>query len=116
MEAGMPLKISPRYADRLVFQSDGLTVFMPKGKSVTVKRPGGPGVKNQFLLAHSRFFTGQLVNASIKRSGFQKIFNSGMAKALKLPTNIRKVQYKFNPNMIRSEADASLRSAFGGAL
>jgi hypothetical protein len=116
MEAGNPLKISPRYAERLVFESDGITVFMPKGKSVTVKRPGGYGVKNQFMLAHSRFFTGQLVNASIKRSGFQRIFNAGMAKALSLPTGIRKVQYRFNPNTIRSQADASLKAAFGGAL
>ena len=116
MEAGVPLKISPKNATRLVFESDGETVFMPKGASVVVKRPGGPGVKNQYFLAHSRFFTGQLVNQSIKRSGFQRIFNAGMAKALNIPSNIKKVQYRFNPNLIRSQADASLQSAFGGAL
>jgi hypothetical protein len=116
MEAGMPLKISPKNASRLVFDFNGETVFMPKGASVLVKRPGGPGVKNQYFLAHSRFFTGQLVNQSIKRSGFQRIFNAGMAKALNIPSNIKKVQYRFNPNLIRSQADASLQSAFGGAL
>jgi len=116
MEAGMPLKISPKYADRLVFEFNGMTTFMPKGQSVVVKRPGGPGVKNQFMLAHSRFFTGQLVNSSIKKSGFQRIFNAGMVKALQLPTGIKRVQYKFNPNTIRSQADAALSSAFGGAL
>jgi hypothetical protein len=116
MEAGMPLKISPKNATRLVFESDGETVFMPKGASVMVKRPGGPGVKNQYFLAHSRFFTGQLVNQSIKRSGFQRIFNAGVAKALRLPTGIKKVQYKFSPNLIRNQADASLAAAFGGAL
>jgi hypothetical protein len=116
MEAGMPLKISPKNATRLVFESDGETVFMPKGASVMVKRPGGPGVKNQYFLAHSRFFTGQLVNQSIKRSGFQRIFNAGMAKALSLPSGIKKVQYKFSPNVIRNQADAALATAFGGAL
>ena len=116
MEMGQPLTISPKYADRLVFEVNGATVFMPKGKSVTVKRPGGPGVKNQFSLAHSRFFSGQLVNNSIKKSGIQRIFGAGMAKALRLPTNIKRVQYSFSPNLIRSQADASLASAFGGAL
>lgn len=116
MEAGNPLKISPRYAERLVFESDGITVFMPKGKSVIVKRPGGYGVKNQFMLVHSRFFTGNLVNASIKKSGFQKLFNAGMAKALNLPTGIKKVQYKFSPNVIRNQADSALSAAFGGVL
>jgi hypothetical protein len=116
MEAGMPLVISPRAAERLVFEMNGMTVFMPKGASVTVKRPGGPGVKNQFGLAYSIFFSGQLVSSSIKKSGFQKIFNSGMTKALKLPANIKTVQYKFSPNSIKLQADANLAAAFGGAL
>ena len=116
MEAGMPVVISPRSSERLVFESDGITVFMPKGASVTVKRPGGSGVKNQFGLAYSIFFSGQLVSSSIKKSGFQKIFNSGVTKALKLPPNIKTVQYKFSANSIKLQADASLVAAFGGAL
>lgn len=116
MEAGRPVVIAPRHSERLVFESDGITVFMPKGASVTVKRPGGSGVKNQFGLAYSIFFSGQLVNASIKKSGFQKIFNSGITKALKLPPNIKTVQYKFSANSIKLQADASLAAAFGGAL
>lgn len=39
MEEGMPIVIRPRSAERLVFELDGATVFMPKGSSVTVKRP-----------------------------------------------------------------------------
>ena len=116
IEEGRPLKVSPKYSDRLVFESDGITVFMPKGKSVTINRPGGKSATNQFSLAHGRFFSTQLVNNSIKRSGIQRIFSAGMAKALRLPTNIKKVQYSFNPNLIRSQADASLASSFGGAL
>ena len=116
MEAGMPVVIRPRAAERLVFESNGITVFMPKGASVTVRRPGGSGARNQFGLAYSIFFSGQLVSSSIKKSGFQRIFNSGMTKALKLPANIKTVQYKFSPNSIKLQADANLAAAFGGAL
>jgi len=116
MEAGMPLTIRPRHSERLVFESNGITVFMPKGAAVTVKRPGGAKVKNQFTLAYSQFFSGNLVNESIKRSGFQRIFTAASSKALKIPANIRKVQYSFSPNTIRSQADSAVIQAFGGAL
>jgi hypothetical protein len=116
MEAGKPLVIRPKNAERLVFEYDGETVFMPKGKSVTVKRPGGSAATNQFALAHSRFFSGKLINDSIKRSGFQRIFNSSMTKALRVPSNIKKVQYSFSPNLIRSQADSALIASFGGAM
>jgi len=116
MEAGMPLKIAPRHSERLVFESNGYTVFMPKGASVVVKRPGGPGVKNQFMLHHSIFFRGQLVNQAIKKSGFQNLFNKSIAKALSLPGNIKKVSYKFSPNTVRNQAEAGLTMAFGGAV
>jgi hypothetical protein len=116
MEEGRSLVISPKHSERLVFEADGETVFMPIGKSVTVKRPGGTAARNQFSLAHGRFFSGQLVNNSIKKSGFQQMFNRSMAKALSLPSNIKKVQYSFSPNIIRGQADASLAAAFGGVL
>lgn len=116
IEAGRPLTIRPKHSSRLVFEMDGITTFMPKGKSVTVRRPGGAAARNQFMLAHGRFFSGQLVNTSIKNSGFQRIFGSKMAKALRIPSNIKKVQYKFSANTIRSQADAALSQAFGGSL
>ena len=116
MEEGMPLVIRPRSAERLVFEMDGATVFMPKGSSVTVKRPGGKAATNQFSLTYGRFFGGQLVNYSIKSSGFQRIFNAKIAKALDVPINIKKVQYSFSAGKIRMQADAALSSSFGGAL
>jgi len=116
MEAGMPIVIRPRSAERLVFEMDGETVFMPKGTSVTVKKPGGAQASHQFSLSYGRFFGGQLVNASIKSSGLQRIFNSKMVKALGVPMSIRKVQYSFSPGKIRAQADASLHAAFGGSL
>lgn len=111
MEEGNGLTISPRSAERLVFESDGLTVFMPKGQSVFVKRPGGTSVKNSFGLQYSRFFSGQLVNQSIKKSGFQKIFGATASKALGLPMDIKKVKYTFSPNTVRAQANASVESA-----
>lgn len=116
MEKGLPLTIRPKNAQRLVFEYNGDTVFMPAGAAVTVKRPGGAAARNQFSLAHSRFFSGQLVNSSIKRSGFQKLFNSSLTKALRVPANIKKVQYTFSANTVRSQADASLVASFGGAM
>ena len=116
MEKGNPLVIRPKSADRLVFEIDGETVFMPKGAAVTVRRPGGSAATNQFSLAHSRFFSGRLVNESIKRSGFQRIFNSSMTKALRVPSNIKKVQYTFSANTIRSQADSALALSFGGVM
>jgi hypothetical protein len=116
MEQGMPVVIRPRSAERLVFELDGRAVFMPKGTSVIVKRPGGKSATNQFSLSFGRFFGGQLVNASIKSSGFQRLFNSRMTKALSIPVNIRKVQYSFSPGRIRAQADLALSTSFGGVL
>ena len=116
METGMPIVIRPRSAERLVFELDGETVFMPKGTSVTVKRPGGAQSTHQFSLSYGRYFGGQLVNSSIKASGLQRIFNSRMTRALGVPMNIKKVQYSFTAGKIRREADASLSAAFGGSL
>ena len=116
MEAGMPLVISPRHSERLVFEMNGITVFMPKEASVTVRRPGGSKAKNQFYLAYAQFFKSNLVNESIKKSGFQRIFNVASSKALKIPSSIKKVQYSFSPNTVRSEADLAAATAFGGAM
>lgn len=113
MEAGMPVKIAPRFSERLVFESNGYTVYMPKGASVEVRRPGGPGVKNAFQMAYSHFFKGNLVNESIKRSGFQSLFNSSISKALNLPADIRRVKYTFSPNAITMQAKAAVTTAFG---
>lgn len=116
MEAGNPVTIRPRNADRLIFEYEGSMVYMPKGKSVTVRRPGGSAATNQFVLAYARFFNGQLVNNSIKRSGFQNIFRSSLGKALKLPGDIKTVKYSFSPNTVRLQAESAVTLGFvGGA-
>ena len=116
MESGMPVTISPRSSKRLVFEISGEVVFMPEGATVTVRSPGGKAASHQYRILHTRFFTGQLVKESIKRSNFTQLFGGSMAKALRVPAGIKKVQYSFSPNTIKNEADAALSSAFGGVL
>lgn len=116
MESGMPVTISPRSSKRLVFEIDGEVVFMPEGASVVVRSPGGKAVKNQFTIAYARFFSSDMASLSIKKSGFTRLFGSAMTKALAIPTGIKKVQYSFSPNAIRSQADVALTQAFGGAM
>jgi len=116
MEAGMPVKIIPKTSKRLVFQSGGSTVFMPIGASVTVRRPGGGKATGRFQIAFAQFFTGQLVNSSIKNSGFQKLFNTSMSKAMQLPSDVKRVKYSFSANSLDMQAEAAIAAAFGGAL
>jgi hypothetical protein len=115
MEAGMPLIIRPRAAERLVFEIDGIVIRMPKGASVTVNKPGGGKATSRFKIAYSQFFTSNLVNLSIKKSGFQKMFNSDLAKASKLPSDIKRVKYSFSPNTLNMQAESAISAAFGGA-
>jgi hypothetical protein len=112
MEEGKTVVISPRFSERLVFDVNGYTVFMPKGESVTVRKPGGAGTKNSFFSAYKYFFTGQLVNMSIKKSGFQKLFNSSLSRALGVPAQVRSVKYSFSPNQLANEAEAATSAAF----
>lgn len=114
MENGKTVIIAPKYSERLVFDINGYTVFMPKGQSVTITKPGGVATKNSFLTSYKYFFTGQLVNLSIKRSGFQQLFNSKMSRALPVPIQIKRIHYKYSPNSIANDADAALIAAFAG--
>lgn len=116
MEEGKPITISPKASKRLVFEVNGYTVFMPKGASVVVRRPGGTATTSSFKMAYQYFFKSNLVNLSIKKSGFQNVFNGAMSKALGVPSSIRRVQYSFLPNAVRSQADTALASAFGGSM
>ena len=116
MESGEPVIIKPKYSERLVFDVSGYTVFMPKGAEVTVSKPGGAGVKNSFAVGFNYFFKSNLVSSSIKKSGFQTLFSASIAKALKTPSNLKKVQYSFSTNTIDLQAEQALTSAFGGGV
>ena len=116
MESGIPVKIAPKASKRLVFEVDGDVVFMPIGASVTVQNPGGKLVKQQFRSAYSRYFNSNLVSESFKKSGFTRLFQDGIAKALKAPASIKTIKYAFSPNTINLEANAALENSFGGVL
>ena len=116
MELGNPIVISPKNAKRIVFEGSAGTVFMPIGKSVTVKRPGGSKTKNSFTLQYSRWFSGQLVNEAIKKSGFFEAFQGSMKKALAVPGSLKQFKYSFSPASVRNEADAAFERHFGGAM
>ncbi len=112
MEEGKTVVIRPRFSERLVFDVDGYTIFMPKGESVTVRKPGGAATKNAFFAQYRYFFTGQLVNMSIKKSGFQRLFNSSLSRALGVPAQVKSVKYSFSPNQLASEAEAATSAEF----
>jgi hypothetical protein len=113
MENANSVLISPVNAERLVFEAKaGYTVFMPKGKSVTIKNPGGVAVKYSFRNAYERFFTGPLVNAAIKNSGVTSVLGTDIVKALKLPGQVKKIKYAFSPNSLKSEAEARINQVF----
>lgn len=117
MENAIPVVIAPKHAQRLVFQvKAGYTVFMPKGKSVIVKNPGGYGVKQSFAMAYKRYFTTQLVNTAIKNSGVTKILATDIIKSLKLPGQIKKIKYTFSPNSLRADAEARVTQMFAEGL
>ena len=116
MEIGNPIVISPKNANRIVFEGSAGTVFMPIGKSVTVKRPGGSKTKNSFVLQYSRWFSGQLVNESIKKSEFFQAFQGSMKKALTVPGSLKQFRYSFSPGTVKAEADAAFERQFGGAM
>lgn len=113
MEQGQPLVIKPVKAERLVFEIRGSVVFMPKGESVTIRSAGGGKTTSRYKIAYSQFFTGRLVSESIKKSGFQKMFRSGIAKAMRLPNDIKTVKYSFSPNTVSMQSKVALESAFG---
>ncbi len=114
MEDGNPVIIKPRNSKRLVFKMDDQVVFMPEGRSVIVKKPGGGKATGRFQIAYARFFTGNLVNLSIKKSGFQQIFNTHLKKALSIPADIKRVKYSFSANTVDMQAATAIKMAFGG--
>lgn len=116
MEYGNPVVISPKNAKRIVFEGKEGTVFMPIGKSVRVMRPGGPQVRTSFVSHYKKWFGGQLVNESIKKSGFFKAFQGKLKNALSVPVNLKQIRYSFSPNVVKSAASAAIRKEFGGAM
>ena len=49
---------------------------------------------------------------SIKKSGFQRLFNSSLSRALGVPAQVKTVKYSFSANQLANEADAATSAAF----
>jgi hypothetical protein len=67
MEEGIPVVITPRESDVLVFEKDGETVFTKN--SVNVDNPGGDATTGAFEKVIDSFFTKYFTQAFLRSSG-----------------------------------------------
>jgi len=67
MEEGIPVTISPKKADKLVFEIEGETIFT--SKEVTVQNPGGEYVEGSFEKIADQFFSRYFKQSFLKSSG-----------------------------------------------
>ena len=85
MEEGIPVTISPKKAEKLVFEIDGETIFT--NKEITVANPGGDFVEGSFERITDQFFKSYFKQSFLKSSGlydyikipvlYKKNFNAG---------------------------------------
>ena len=82
MEKGQPVRITARNAQALHFYSkDGDPVFIPKGKFVTVKTPGGKEVKGSYKKTMNRFLASSRLLVDIQESGILARIEAAQAMA-----------------------------------
>ena len=67
MEDGIPVTISPRKSDVLVFEANGQTVFTKK--NIDVQNPGGTQVQGSFQKVADEFFRVYFKQSFLKSSG-----------------------------------------------
>ena len=67
MEEGVPVTISPKKADKLVFEINGETIFTDK--EITINNPGGDFVHGSFQRITDQFFTRYFKQSFLKSSG-----------------------------------------------
>jgi hypothetical protein len=70
MEEGIPVVITPRNSDVLVFEKDGETVFTKN--SVNVDNPGGDATTGSFEKVIDSFFTKYFTQAFLRSSGISQ--------------------------------------------
>lgn len=108
MEAGEPLIIAPRHSERLVFKGSTGIVFLPKGQSVTVSKPGGAYVKDSFRKVYIMYFKGNLLFESVKKSEFKKVLKNRLTKSLRLPSEVKRISYSFSPASLAARASLAV--------
>lgn len=82
MEKGQTVRITAKNARALFFYSnDGSPVFIPRGKFVTVRTPGGKEVKNSYQKTMFRFINSARLNADMAKSSLFKEIERAQALA-----------------------------------
>ena len=74
MEEGIPVTISPKKADKLVFEIDGETIFTDK--EITIDNPGGDFVQGSFERITDQFFGVYFKQSFLKSSGIYDYINN----------------------------------------
>jgi hypothetical protein len=78
MEAGIPVKISPKNSQVLAFNDNGEQVFTKK--PVVVNKPGGQAVEGQFESNFENFFSIYLSQSIFDVTGFDHLKSSRVFK------------------------------------
>ena len=73
MEDGIPVTISPKKADKLVFEIDGETIFT--NKEITIANPGGDFVQGSFERITDEFFSAYFKQSFLRSSGIYDYIN-----------------------------------------
>lgn len=82
METGKPVRISAKNARALFFYSkDGTPVFIPRGRVITVKTPGGKEVRGAYQKTMFRFVNSSRLNSDMAKSNLFKEIERAQALA-----------------------------------
>lgn len=105
MESGRPVHIQAKGAKALAFPGRNGIVFIPRGRSVTIKNPGGKAVVGSFT-RHTRqwFMNPTNTTGTLLSSGYLKKLEVEIAKCLtvndagasKVSTTIKKVSDEYS--------------------
>lgn len=74
MEEGVPVSISPKKAEKLVFEIDGETIFT--NKEINIANPGGDFVEGSFQRITDQFFRSYFKQSFLKSSGLYDYINN----------------------------------------
>lgn len=90
MEEGKSVRIKAKNAEALFFFSQsGEPVFIPKGRSVVVKTPGGKYVRGAYAKTLNRFLTSSRLMVDIAESGIVKRLEDAQGVAARqMPTAV----------------------------
>jgi hypothetical protein len=86
MENGVPVKISPKNADRLVFDVDGRTVFT--SNTVRVDEPGGGATTGGFKNVFDMFFERYFQQSFLQSANMRKMFSEVSGYSASLPAGL----------------------------